>query len=131
VLVGSKEFVEEARLKRKQMGGGMRQIGILAAPAIIAVEEMSKRLKVDHENAKYMENLLKKIPNLTIDESQRDINIVFFDIEDERKYDLPEFLYKNGIKITDYEGMFRLVTHFDVTKDEVKKVIDLIQEYFS
>ncbi len=131
VLVGPKPFIDEARLKRKQMGGGMRQIGILAAPAKIAVEEMSKRLYVDHENAAYMEGLLKEIPNITVDETQRDINMVFFDINDDRKYHLHDFLYKNGVKILPYEGAFRFVTHFDIDRNEIKKAIELVKKFFS
>ena len=62
VLVGPKDFIDEARLKRKVMGGGMRQVGILAAAGKIAIEEMSKRLYIDHENAAYMASILKEIP---------------------------------------------------------------------
>jgi len=131
VLVGPRDFIKEARLKRKQMGGGMRQIGILAAPAKIAVEKMSKRLHIDHKNATYMEGLLKKIPNIIIDSSQRDINMVFFDVNDDRKYTLHEFLFENGVKILPYEGAFRFVTHYDIERDEIKKAIDLVNKFFS
>lgn len=131
VLVGSKEFIKEARLKRKIMGGGMRQVGILAAAGKIAIEKMSKRLYVDHENAVYMEKLLKKIPNIKIDEQQRDINMVFFDIDDDRKYDLEAYLLKNGVKILGYEAGFRFVTHKDISKSEIKVAIDLIKDFLN
>lgn len=131
VLVGPKDFIAEARLKRKQMGGGMRQIGILAAAAKIAVEEMSKRLFIDHENAAYMESLLEDIPGIKIDYTQRDINMVFFDIDNDKKYTLHEFLHTNGVKILPYEGAFRFVTHYDITREEIKKACDLVKQYFS
>lgn len=131
VLVGSKDFINEARMKRKQMGGGMRQIGILAAPAIIAVEKMSKRLYVDHENAQYMESLLKEIPQVVIDETQRDINMVFFDVLDERKYEMHHYLFNNGVIILEYEGFFRFATHHDITKSDIKIAIDLVKKYLS
>jgi|AntAceMinimDraft_17_1070374.scaffolds.fasta_scaffold01026_10 threonine aldolase len=131
ILVGSKEFCDAARLKRKIMGGGMRQIGILAAPAIIAVEKMSKRLNEDHENAAYMEELLREIPGVIIDESQRDINMVFFTIDDDRKNGLSKYLFEHGVKILDFEGFFRFVTHYDITRVEIKKAIDLVKEYFA
>jgi threonine aldolase len=54
MLVGSKEFIEEARIVRKMLGGGMRQVGILAAAGLIALEEGPRRLDVDHENAKFL-----------------------------------------------------------------------------
>lgn len=131
ILVGPKEFIDRARLNRKIMGGGMRQVGILAACGFVAIKEMSKRLEEDHKNARYMESLLREIPGIIIDETQLDINMVFFDIDNDRKYKLDEFLFKNGVKILPYEGSFRFVTHFDVTKDEIKQAITLVKEYFA
>lgn len=131
VLCGSKEFCDKARFKRKIMGGGMRQIAVLAAPGIIAVEKMSKRLQEDHDNAKYMEELLRKVPNIIIDESERDINMVFFDVLDDRKYGLDEYMFNNGVKILGYENGFRFVTHYDLKKEDIKKAIDLVINYFN
>ena len=131
ILVGPKDFIEKARYNRKIMGGGMRQVGILAACGFIAIKEMSKRLDIDHENARYMEKLLREIPGIKIDETQLDINMVFFDIDDERKYSLDAFLYSKGVKILPYEGSFRFVTHYDVTREEIKQAIDLVKSYFA
>ncbi|MCF7923779.1 MAG: low-specificity L-threonine aldolase [Candidatus Izimaplasma sp.] len=130
VLVGKKEFIKEARLNRKIMGGGMRQVGILGAAGKIAIEKMSKRLIEDHKNAEYMEKLLRNIPKIQIDETQRDINMVFFDIDDNRKYDLEDFLYKNGVKTLGYEDGFRFVTHNDLTQADIKVAIDLVSKFF-
>lgn len=130
VLVGSKAFIDKARLNRKIMGGGMRQVGVLAACGFVAVKEMSKRLDIDHENARYMESLLREIPKIKIDETQRDINMVFFDIDDERKYQLDEYLLKNGVKILPYEGVFRFVTHYDVSVAEIKEAINYVKAFF-
>jgi len=130
VLVGSEEFVKKARLKRKIMGGGMRQVGILAAAGKIAIEKMSKRLHEDHKNAIYMEKLLREISNIIIDENQRDINMVFFNIDDDRKYDLEAYLFKNGVKILGYEDGFRFVTHNDLRKVEIKTAVNLVKNFF-
>ncbi len=130
ILVGDSEFIKEARYKRKIMGGGMRQVGILAACGKIALEKMSKRLKIDHENAGYMESLLRAIPGVIINEAERDINMVFFDIDDARKYRLDEFLFEKGVKILPYEGSFRFVTHNDLNREDIAKAIDLVKEYF-
>lgn len=130
MLVGSEEFVKEARLKRKLMGGGMRQVGILAACGKIALEKMPKRLQIDHDNARYMEKLLAQIPNIKIDTNQRDINMVFFDIEDERKLGLGDFLFKHGVKTLGYEAGFRFVTHYDVSRPDIARAIALVREYF-
>lgn len=131
VLVGPKDFIAEARLKRKVMGGGMRQVGFLAAAGKVAIEKMSKRLHEDHENARYMETLLKEIKGVKVDDMQRDINMVFFDIDNEKKYKLESFLFENGVKILSYEGAFRFVTHKDLSKEDIKRAIHLVKEYFS
>ncbi|QWC00357.1 low-specificity L-threonine aldolase [Mycoplasmatota bacterium] len=130
VLVGTKEFVEQARMRRKIMGGGMRQVGILAAAGKIAIEKMSKRLIEDHENAEYMANLLRNIPNIVIDERQRDINMVFFDIDDDRKFALEDYMFENGVKILEYEDGFRFVAHHDLDRKDIKIAIDLVEKYF-
>ncbi len=131
VLVGSKEFIKRARDKRKLMGGGMRQIGFLAAAGIIALETMSKRLKEDHDNADYLVRQLKTIPKVTVDETQRDINIVFFDIDDDRKEGLEAYLLDHHVKILPYEHPFRFVTHYGVTKEDIDTVIQLMRSYFN
>lgn len=130
VLVGEKTFIDQARMKRKIMGGGMRQVGILAAAGHIAIEKMSLRLHEDHENAAYMADLLRKISGIQIDESQRDINMVFFDIDDDRKFDLHVFMGEQGVKILEYEHGFRFVAHYDVAKNEIKKAIGLVKQFF-
>jgi len=130
VLVGTTAFIEEARFRRKIMGGGMRQVGFLAAMGQIAVDEMSQRLHEDHLLASLMASLLRKIPGITIDETQRDINMVFFDIDDVRKYELDRYLLKRGVKILPYEGVFRFVTHHGLNEADIKTAIALVQEYF-
>ena len=131
VLVGSQKFIDEARLNRKIMGGGMRQVGILAAAGKIAIELMSKRLQEDHDNAAYMAELLRKIPGIEVDERQRDINMVFFDIENDSKYELETYLFEHGVKILGYEDGFRFVAHNDVDKEDIKTAVKLVHKYFS
>lgn len=130
MLVGSKAFIEQARQKRKLMGGGMRQTGILAACGIVSLEQMSLRLKEDHENARYLASLLNKIQGIKIDESQSAINMVFFDIDDDRKHHLDRFLFDHGVKILPYEGVFRFVTHNDLDREQIRKAAQLVGEFF-
>ncbi|MFA5289982.1 MAG: GntG family PLP-dependent aldolase [Candidatus Izemoplasmatales bacterium] len=130
VLVGSTAFIEEARYRRKIMGGGMRQVGFLAAMGQIAVDEMSQRLHEDHLLASRMASLLSEIPGIIIDETQRDINMVFFDIDDPRKYELDRYLLKHGVKILPYEGVFRFVTHHGLNEADIKTAIALVGQYF-
>jgi threonine aldolase len=130
VLVGSRPFIESARRKRKIMGGGMRQTGVLAACGIISLDTMSQRLAEDHENARILAEGLAEIPGLVMDRSQRDINLVFFDIDDPRKDHLHEFLAQKGVKTLPWEQGFRFVTHHDVSREDVHAVIRLMKEFF-
>ena len=82
VVMGSKDFIAQAVRMRKLLGGGMRQAGIIAAPGIIALEKMSQRLHIDHENAKkFAEKLAELQPlGIQIDTSTVDTNMVMFSL---------------------------------------------------
>src|SRR5208283_4171680 len=80
MLVGSKEFIEEARIIRKMLGGSMRQAGVLAAAGLIALEENPKRLHIDHANARFLAGELAQIPGIKIDAAKVVTNILFFDV---------------------------------------------------
>lgn len=129
MLVGTTEFIKKARKKRKLMGGGMRQIGILGAAGIIALKEMRLRLIEDHENALYMAAELEKISGIEVLRDNLDINMVFFKLTDEK---LKESMNENafldqGIKINPEEdGLMRFVCHYYINKDDIDKVIGVI-----
>lgn len=129
MLVGTKEFIAKARKKRKLMGGGMRQVGLLGAAGLIALKEMRIRLVEDHENAKYLAEELSKIPGIEVDKDCLDINMVFFKVQDDHlrgKMTMQNFL-KHGIKINPEEdGAFRFVTHYYVGKEDIEKVLEVI-----
>jgi len=78
MLAGSREFIEKARRRRKIMGGGMRQVGVLAAAGLIALKDMTRRLAEDHENAHYLASQLAWIPGIEVEKEALDINMVFF-----------------------------------------------------
>src|SRR4029077_117714 len=67
MLVGSRDFIERAHIGRKLLGGGMRQVGVLAAAGLIALEETPKTLHRDHENARYLAEGLSRIPGIALD----------------------------------------------------------------
>ena len=129
MLAGKKDFIEKARKNRKILGGGMRQAGVIAAPGIIALEKMTKRLDVDHANAKYFAEKLGFIDHFNILDDFLDINMVFFTI-DQNFIDsatLVDHLHKKGIKINPIEGgLYRFVTNNDVTRKDIDYVIDCI-----
>lgn len=131
IVAGSKDFIAKARKKRKIMGGGMRQAGILAAAGLIALKDMRQHLKVDHENAKFLGEELSKIPGINVNLDQIDINMVFFSIEDssiDGKLIVDEF-YKNGIKINPPEnGEFRFVTNYWVNKEHINICVNILKQ---
>jgi threonine aldolase len=131
VLVGTHAFCERAKDRRKLMGGGMRQAGFLAAAGIVALTKMTERLVVDHANAARLATALAALPGVVVDARERDINMVFWDIDDERKHGLEIFLLAHGVKILPYEGSFRFVTHLDIDEADVDAVAQLVGEFFS
>ncbi|MCL1936134.1 MAG: low specificity L-threonine aldolase [Defluviitaleaceae bacterium] len=130
ILCGSLEFIKRARKTRKLLGGGMRQIGSLASCGIISIEKMTKRLHIDHENAKYLASELEKIQGITTDIENVHINMVFFDFDvDSSKF--VKYMHKNEVKIHPPEllNTYRFVTHNDISKENLDKVIKLIKNF--
>lgn len=130
VLVGSKEFIDLARRKRKILGGGMRQAGILAAAGKIALTSMAKRLSEDHENAKYMIEKLKEVNGLEIYEERQQINMVFFRLLDFplTSEELVRYMAEHDVIINGEDnGVMRYVTHKYVTREEIDTVVALMK----
>ncbi len=78
IIAGSKEFIQEAFRVRKAWGGGMRQVGILAAAGLYALQNNFERLKEDHQKAKLLGEALNEIKNIKIDLSAVQTNILIF-----------------------------------------------------
>lgn len=128
MLAGSREFIEKARRKRKIMGGGMRQAGILAAAGLIALREMTKRLAEDHANARYLAEKLAGIPGLTVDRSALDINMVFFVLpEGVDGQNFAARLREQGVLINPPEaGLCRFVTHYWISREDIDRLVELV-----
>lgn len=131
MLVGNKKFIEKARKNRKLLGGGMRQVGILAAAGIIALEKMTLRLNEDHENAKYLADELSKIPGISVCFDKLDIDMAFFEISEDiissKKF--VEKLFEKNIKINGIDnGEYRFVTHVGITRSDIDYVIKCIKD---
>lgn len=127
ILVGTKDFIHQARRNRKMLGGGMRQVGILAAAGLISLQEMTKRLHIDHQNAQYLASELNKLKDFTVDMDHLDINMVFV----KSSYDLnrlKEYLMPKDILLGGYKGEYmRLVCHNDITKNDIDAFIQEIR----
>jgi threonine aldolase len=130
LLAGPGAFVEAARLKRKVMGGGMRQAGILAAAGIIALTEHTALLAADHARAKRLAQGLAKIEGIVVDQSAVEINMVFFshpaaaDANAEQAAHITQEFAKRGIRINPPEGgLFRFVTHYWIGDAELDAIL--------
>lgn len=125
ILLGTKDFIKEARIWRKRLGGGMRQIGILAAAGLIALEDGPKRLHEDHENAKRLAEGLAEIPGITIDVEKVVTNIVIFDIAATGKSsaEIVAALEKEGIMAIGFGNLIRMVTHLDICDSDVSETL--------
>jgi threonine aldolase len=130
MLAGSKAFIDAARRKRKILGGGMRQVGILAQAGIIALEKMTGRVHEDHENAVYLADLLGMIPGIEVFKDDVHINMVFFKINKPiDANDFTEALKREGILANPPEkGIMRLVTHYYIGKEQVDKTVSAFKK---
>ncbi len=118
MLVGSAQLMEQARIYRKALGGGMRQAGILAAAGLIALEQMPARLHEDHANAQYLAEALSTLEGVEIDPETVETNIVIFRLTGAvTPADLVARLKARGILISAVgKNAVRLVTHHDVNR---------------
>jgi threonine aldolase len=129
VLCGSREIVDKARRWRKVLGGGMRQAGILAAAGIHALTHHVDRLAQDHENAGMLAQGLAQITELAVDPGRVQTNMVLFTMEPPRFKALQAYLKERGILISGREKV-RLVTHLDVSPEDIGMVVGAFKKYF-
>jgi len=131
ILLGSKTFIEKARAYRKAMGGGMRQSGILAAAGLVALEKMTARLQEDHDNARLLAEGLARIPGIKIDPKKAPTNILVFDISG-TGMDADDFnqrlARKNVLANTIGHEQMRFVTHYDVSREDCLKTLEVVRQ---
>jgi threonine aldolase len=131
MLVGSRDFIDQARKYRKALGGGMRQAGILAAAGLIALEKMPARLYEDHANAKYLATELAKLPGLKIDSKSVQTNILIVDISGAGigANDFTRRLAEKGLLIGSVNNeIVRFVTHMDVDHTACERAVEIVRE---
>ena len=131
MLVGSKEFIEEARIVRKMLGGGMRQAGVLAAAGLIALEESPKGLNVDHDNAQFLAQELAHIPGIKIDAAKVVTNILFFNVAETgmTAHEISKLLAAQGVLANATNPQtIRMVTHLDVDRAGCERAMQVLRE---
>jgi len=130
MLCAGREHIKEARRWRKVLGGGMRQAGILAAAGIVALTEHVDRLAEDHANAALLARGLAGIDGLDLDPPSAQTNMVFISVDDSAASRLPDFLRRRDILIRSGKTI-RLVTHLDVSEDDVKTAVEAFRDFYS
>jgi threonine aldolase len=134
MIVGSAEFIERARIYRKMFGGGMRQVGVVAAAGSIALEKSPGRLHEDHANAKRLAEGLGTIPGLKIDPAAVKTNIVIFDCTGSGMdaVQLCDALHERGVWAQDTAPYsVRMVTHWNVDQAGVERALAEVKEVVS
>jgi threonine aldolase len=132
-LAGSREDIERARMVRKSWGGGMRQVGIIAAAGIYALEHNMVRLKEDHENARLLARGLSEIPGLSLDSAGVATNIVIFEVTkpgmDARRF--TEVLRERGVLMLPAgRSQVRAVTHLHIERQHIERALEVIARIF-
>ncbi len=129
LLCGPAHLIQKALRWRKMLGGGMRQAGILAAAGIVALTNHVGRLAEDHEHARLLAAKLAEIAEIRIDMDAVQTNMVFMEAPEPSGALLTAFLKERGILVGG-RGNFRLVTHLDITRADILKVIGAVKEFF-
>ena len=132
ILVGTRKFIARARHLRKMLGGGMRQVGIVAAAGIISLEKMTKRLSEDHARAKKLADGLRQVDGLVVDANSPYTNMVYLNLSENVQTDAHQITQKmkdHGV-LVDPENprRFRLVTHYWIDDQAVEKTVSAFQK---
>ena len=133
MLVGTKAFIKRARHLRKMLGGGMRQVGIIAAAGIYSLENMIERLGDDHARARKLADGLKQVKGLVVDAAEGlSTNMVYFNLSNDVSLNAEQIsveMGKRGVVIgPENEKRFRLVTHYWIDDGAVDKTVSAFRE---
>ncbi len=130
MMLASEDQIKKARRLRKMWGGGMRQVGLLAAAADYAVENHFPLMKEDHRRAKKLAEAVSENPNFKIDLNTVESNIVIFDTVDEAAVDVLKKFEEKGIVMIPFgPNTIRATFHFQVGDEDLERVLDMIKSY--
>ncbi|KAG7021181.1 putative low-specificity L-threonine aldolase 1 [Cucurbita argyrosperma subsp. argyrosperma] len=132
VIVGSKAFITKARRLRKTLGGGMRQVGVLCAAALVAIQENIVKLEGDHENAKILADGINGIKGLHVESHLVETNILFVDIKENTTITgekLCKILEEHGILVLpESSSRIRIVLHHQISTSDVQYTLSCFQQ---
>ena len=128
IVCGSHEFIARARRVRNSLGGGMRQVGVLAAAAMVALDEMVERLADDHANARRLAEGLANIPGILIDPARIHTNIVIFEVADGDPVEFIRRLGERGVLASHIHGAkLRMVTHYGIEQQDIDDALNAVE----
>ncbi len=132
IFCGSKETVEEAKRWRKRLGGGMRQVGVLAAAGLVALDHMVDRLAEDHANARTLAEGLAELPGVRCDLARVQTNLVFFELDSMPAPLFTDECAKRGL-LSDWMGprRMRFVTHYGIDAEGIQSALTICEEVLS
>jgi threonine aldolase len=130
MLVGNRDFIDYARRIRKALGGGLRQVGVLAAPGIVALTEMVGRLNEDHDKAQKFALGIAQLPGVKLDINHVQTNMIIFDFQHPRFSitKLLEELKARGVLAMTVRGGIRFVMHKDLDESDVERAIEAFKQ---
>jgi len=131
ILAGPANLIAKGRIYRKRLGGGMRQVGVLAAAGLIALEDSPRKLAADHANARFLAEGLARIPGIQIDVARVATNIVVFDVSGTRHAPAANsvLLKRHGVLMNAInDRQVRAVTHYDVTREDCAQALAAVAE---
>jgi threonine aldolase len=130
MLLGKREFIDEARAWRKLLGGGMRQVGVLAAAGLIALEETPQKLHEDHANARRLAEGLAELRGVRVDPERVVTNIVIFDVAATgiTADDICARLHGRSVLASGFGTAIRMVTHYDVSRADIETALTALRD---
>jgi threonine aldolase len=130
MIVGTRPFIEKCRAIRKMLGGGMRQVGVLAAAGLIALDQGPSRLQEDHDNAQVLARRLAAVNGVTLDAAKVRTNIVMFGLK--KGLSSAEFLKRlaerHVLAVPADAERVRMVTHLDVTRADMDAAATAVEQ---
>ena len=131
ILAGPATLIAKGRLYRKRLGGGMRQVGVLAAACLVALDQSPKKLFDDHSNARFLAEGLSRIPGIQIDPARVQTNIAVFDVTGTgvAPATVSARLKERGVLMNAInDRQVRAVTHYDVDREACARALALVAE---
>lgn len=129
IFCGSQTDIEEAKRWRKRLGGGMRQVGVLAAAGLIALDHMVDRLAEDHANARTLAEGLSELPGVKCDLSRVQTNLVYFELSEIPAPRFTDECSKRGL-LSDWVDArrVRFVTHYGIDSEDIQSALKICEE---